>query len=283
MANGSKLVGGGLRLFSALVYSLAFCAAAIILGIFSYFLAKLHYHNLGISKDWQAVEGMAGVAVIYLAFAMTLTLCLGGKTFFALLGLLMDLLICGAFIAIAILDRSGSTQRSGFVRNPLGAGQSNTTGVAGTNLGLASRLNTTSFACAIAGAGLMAIAFLMQLAMWRHHKKEKAFGPSPDNDYTSGSKKGGLFARKKRNDVEQPTYIEKETPVPVIPAHTTRDAIRPSHDTQSTYVQTDNNPSKYDNVPLPTTTGPNIVSTTHYTTPARYDPNYVPANANGTY
>lgn len=42
----SKLVGGGLRLVASMIYGLAFCAAGIILGVFSYFLAKLHYHSL---------------------------------------------------------------------------------------------------------------------------------------------------------------------------------------------------------------------------------------------
>jgi hypothetical protein len=34
----------------------------------------------------------------------------------------------------------------------------------------------------------------------RHHKKEKRYGPSPANGYTSGSGKKGFFARKKKNN-----------------------------------------------------------------------------------
>lgn len=247
---------------------------------------------------------MAGVCVIYLAFATLLTLCLGGKTFAALLGLVCDILICAAFVAIAVLDRSGANARTGNVGTPLGNGLASTTGAAGTNLGLAARLNTTSFACAIAGAVLMLLSFVMQLAMWRHHKKEKAFGPSPDNNYTSGStksKKRGLFARRKNNDIEQPFTTEKDaTALAAVPAagvttsdrHAVRDTMRPSHDTAytgTTFGQNDNAPSKYENtVPVPTTATyaqepvpGSIVSTTHYTAPGRYDPTYTPGH-NGT-
>jgi hypothetical protein len=235
---------------------------------------------------------MAGVAVIYTGLAMLMVCCLGGKTFAAILGLLGDALICAAFVAIAVLDRSGSGRRTGAVNTPVGAGQSGTTSAAGTNLGLAAKLNTTSFACAIGGAGLMAIAFLMQLAMWRNHKKEAAYGPGPDNDYTSGRKRGGFFNKKKNNDVEQPFTHEKEAvAVPVIGAtaadrHAHRNDMRPSHDTAytgTTMGLNDNAPTKYEQeVPVPQTANYNqspasgIVSTSHYTTPGVYDPTYNP-------
>ena len=45
MVNARKFLGGGLRLFTSMLYFLSFCAAGIILGIFSYFLAKLHLHH----------------------------------------------------------------------------------------------------------------------------------------------------------------------------------------------------------------------------------------------
>lgn len=56
----------------------------------------------------KAVEGMAGGAVIYTGFAVILTCFLGGKTFFAFLAVLLDIIFVGAMIAIAILTRGGT-------------------------------------------------------------------------------------------------------------------------------------------------------------------------------
>jgi hypothetical protein len=66
----------------------------------------------------KAVEGMSGAAVLYTAFAVILVCFLGGITVFAFLGLLLDLLFCGAFIAIAVLTRAGAKKCSG-ARSPL--------------------------------------------------------------------------------------------------------------------------------------------------------------------
>ena len=66
----------------------------------------------------KAVEGMSGGAVIYTAFAVILVCFLGGITVFAMLGLVLDLLFCGAFIAIAVLARGGAKTCSG-ARSPL--------------------------------------------------------------------------------------------------------------------------------------------------------------------
>ena len=61
---------------------------------------------------------MSGAAVIYTAFAVLLVCFLGGLTVFAALGLLLDVLFCGAFIAIAVLARGGAKTCSG-ARSPL--------------------------------------------------------------------------------------------------------------------------------------------------------------------
>jgi hypothetical protein len=240
--------GGALRLLQTLLYALAFCCAGIVLGIFSYFLAVLADRDLHIAAWKKAVEGMSGAAVLYTIATTLLTCCLAGITFLSLLGLVLDLCFMGCFIAIAVLCRHGAHSCKGYVRTPLGNGPANRNlagyGANGfglgnnenstyaPDLGFACRLNTAVFAVSIAAAVLFFITALMQLALMRHHKKEKKFGPSPANDYTSGSEKKsrGMFARK-----------NKTAPVPVhadeavigtqrnsLPAATT---IRPSHDT----------------------------------------------------
>lgn len=67
----------------------------------------------------KAVEGMSGAAALYAVIALLLVCFLGGITFFAFLGLLLDVLFIGAFIAIAVLARGGAKKCNG-ARSPLG-------------------------------------------------------------------------------------------------------------------------------------------------------------------
>ena len=90
----------------------------------------------------KAVEGIAGGAVIYTAFAVLLTCFVGGKTFFAFLAVLLDILFVGGFIAIAVLARGGIHSCSGSSPpSPLGPGNR-----------ASCRLETAVFAVAIAMA-----------------------------------------------------------------------------------------------------------------------------------
>ncbi|KAJ4297964.1 hypothetical protein N0V90_005863 [Kalmusia sp. IMI 367209] len=235
------LGGAALKLFQTILYAIEFCCAGIILGIYSYFLATLADRDLTIYTWAKAVEGMSGAAVLYTIFAVLLTCCLGGKSFFALIAMLLDLLFCGAFIAIAVLTRDGAHKCSGYVRTPLGNGQSNSKQgfdnaqgdqqyTYAVSLGTACRLNTACFAVAILGALLFLLSTLVQLALARHHKKEKRFGPSPANNYTSGRSKG-FFGRRKANrgglrDPEMSAGAGTLAPG-------THD-VRPSHDTAYT-------------------------------------------------
>lgn len=110
---------------------------------------------------------MSGVGVVYTIFAVILTCCLGGITIFAFLAIVMDVLLCGAFIAIAILTRHGVGSCSGTVHTPLGTGASNSRSGYGSNgfgtgngesvvysssLGFACKLEKVCFAVAVIGA-----------------------------------------------------------------------------------------------------------------------------------
>lgn len=66
------------------------------------------------------MEGLSGAAVIYTAFALILTCFLGGIAFFAFMGLLLDILFCGAFIAIAVLARGGAKSCGSANNSPIG-------------------------------------------------------------------------------------------------------------------------------------------------------------------
>ncbi|KAF1978215.1 hypothetical protein BU23DRAFT_550278 [Bimuria novae-zelandiae CBS 107.79] len=238
--------GAALKLFQTILYAIEFCCAGIILGIYSYFLATLADRDLTIYTWAKAVEGMSGAAVLYTIFAVLLTCFLGGKSFFAFLAIVLDLLFCGAFIAMAVLTRDGADNCKGFVRTPLGNGQSSDKqGFDSANgeqqytyavsLGTACKLNTACFAVAIAGAVLFFISALVQLALARHHKKEKRFGPSPTNNYTSGHGRRGFFGRGRKNrdsTIRDPEVAAAPGTLYTGAAHD----VRPSYDTQSTAV-----------------------------------------------
>ena len=244
--------GGFQRLLQTFLYLLCFCCAGIILGVYSYFLSVLANRDLPIARWKKAVEGLSGVACVYTIFAVLLTCCLGGISFFGFLAIVLDVCMIGAFIAMAILTRDGADSCKGNVQTPLGNGPANNQGSGyGSNgfgfgsgeystyfpnLGLACKLNTAAFAVSIIGAVLFIFTALMQVALVRHHKKEKRFGPSPDNNYTSGSgRRRGLFGRKNKNAEKEAELGAVGAGVPAASlAANHHDNLRPSHDTAYT-------------------------------------------------
>jgi len=212
-----------LRLTTTFFYVLIFCCAAIILGLYSYFLATTASHDVR-GPNWvRAVEGISGAAVLYTIFAIFLTCFLGGKPFFAFLGIALDVLFGGAFVAIAILTRHGVGSCKGNVRTPLGNGDAAShRGWGGAvftpSLRTVCRMNKVCFAVAIIGAFLFFLAAAFQIFLARHHQKEKKFGPSPKNNYTKGSAAGRFkfFKRKPKHserDVHNAAVKEAEAGV----------------------------------------------------------------------
>jgi len=209
--------GAFLRFGGVGIRALQFCCAAIALGIFSYFLSVLADHDLPIANKWRAVEGMTGAATLYTIFGIILTLCLGGVAVFGFIAIILDICFVGCFAAVAYFTRHGAGSCSGFVRTPLGSGQSNskTAGYGSNgfgfgnnenvtylpNLHTACRLNTAVFAVSIISIFLFLLSAVWQVMMIRHHKKEKRFGPSPANNYTKGTGRTPFWkrGRKARN------------------------------------------------------------------------------------
>ncbi|KAL9612937.1 MAG: hypothetical protein Q9204_008928, partial [Flavoplaca sp. TL-2023a] len=114
----------------------------LILGITSYWLAVLSRRDDPIPTWEKAVEGIAGGAVLYTAFAVLLTFFLGGKTFFAFLAVVLDVCFVAGFVAIAVLARGGTNSCSGDnPPSPIGEGERTSC-----------RLQTAVFAVAIAMA-----------------------------------------------------------------------------------------------------------------------------------
>lgn len=210
--------GGFLRLLQTALYAICFFCSAIILGIYSYFLSVRADRNSGIPTWQKAVEGISGVAVLYTIAAVVLTCCLGGISFFAFTAIFLDICFVGGMIAIAVLTRHGANSCSGIVNTPLGvadATENNSDGFGAGGLGTGSgenltysvsprtacRLNKVAFAVSIIALVIFIITAVMQIVLVRSHKKEKRFGPSPANNYTSGpAKKRNFWNRKKATD-----------------------------------------------------------------------------------
>jgi len=245
---------GGLALKSASLFlrAVEFCCAAIILGIFSYFLATLHNHGLHISTWIRAVEGISGAALLYTLLALLFVCCLGGIAFFSVLGMILDLLFAGAFIYIAQATRHGDGSCRGFVNTPFGSGNTNTQNTVpkGKNgftrlpsLRQACRLEKACFAVAIVGLVFFLLSIPLELALIRHRRKERAFGPSPNNGYTAGSPRRKFWQRKPKRDA---AFVEKNPDT--LPAHATPADMRSSYATDTTAVGAGEAPlNKYGN------------------------------------
>ncbi|PYH91601.1 hypothetical protein BO71DRAFT_401240 [Aspergillus ellipticus CBS 707.79] len=192
--------GAFLRILNLTIRVLQFLSGAVILGIFSYFLAELARHNQSIAQWIRAVEGLSGAATLYGILGMLFTCCLGGVAFFAFLAIVLDVCFIGAMIAIAIMTRHGASSCSGTVNTPLGTGPSTSDSVSGTSFHYACELQKAAFAVSIIGVFFFLISILLQVLYARHHKREKRFGPSPANGYTSGTTRGFRFWRRNKNN-----------------------------------------------------------------------------------
>ncbi|KAJ6164702.1 hypothetical protein N7470_003374 [Penicillium chermesinum] len=186
-----------LRFCGLVIRFLQFLVGVVILGIFSYFLAILSHHNQTIATWVKAVEGLAGATTLYGLLGTIFVCCLGGVAFFAFLGVVFDVPFMGAMIAVAILTRHGVNKCSGIVDTPVGKGNANDDSPSDLRYRTACRLEKAVFAVSIIGIFFFLVSVFFQVLLARHHKREKRFGPSPANGYTSGSRR--WFWSKNKN------------------------------------------------------------------------------------
>ena len=139
------------------VRGIQFLCAAVVLGIFSYFLATLHNHDLPIATWIRAVEGISGAAVVYTLFGLLLLCFLAGFAITAFIAIILDIAFVGAFIYVAWANRGGASSCNGFVYTPFGDGDAGRDGViqgsdgftALPSLRTACKLQTASMAVSI--------------------------------------------------------------------------------------------------------------------------------------
>ncbi|CAM1508384.1 Fc.00g052320.m01.CDS01 [Cosmosporella sp. VM-42] len=247
---GAK-AGLTLKCFQWFIRGVQFGCAALILAIYSYFLATLHNHNLPTSTSVRAVEGISGVAVLYTLCGLLLLCCVAGMTFTSFLAVLFDVAFIAAFIYVAVANKGGASSCDGYLDTPFGKGKAGDTADEGSggftalpSYRVACRLQSACLAVAIIAIFFFCFSILTEVALARHRHKEKRFGLGPQNDYTSGYGRKGFFSRlTRRNTV-------KETEDVSLPEHTTPDQLndnRYSYGTERTAVNSDNAPyNKYD-------------------------------------
>lgn len=258
----ARVRGGGfvLKTLQWLLRAIEFLCAAIVLGIFSYFLASLKNHSLGINNHIRAVEGISGAAALYTLVGLLLLCFVAGHTFFSLIAIILDIAFAGAFVYVAIQNKNGAKSCSGTVDTVYGTGVAdaqNTVPAADggstvlPNFKQACQLQTACFSVSIVAILFFLISALVEIALWRHHKKEKAFGPSPANNYTAGSTprtRRRFWQRKpKRNAALAGGALaahEKVHP-DSLPTHSTPADVRDSYQTDHTAVGTDPVYNKY--------------------------------------
>lgn len=98
-------------------------SAALIFGVYSYFLATLANHNIHIPNSVKAVEGITGVAILYTIAGLLLLCCLAGKAVPALVAMVIAFAFIPAFIYVAVANKNGAGSCSGYLDTPFGKGK----------------------------------------------------------------------------------------------------------------------------------------------------------------
>lgn len=216
-----------------------FGCAAIVLALFSYFLATLNSHGLHID-DWiRAVEGISGSAVLYTVLCFLVLCCAAGHPVTSLLTMGLDVCFAGAFIYVASANRGGASSCTRTVNTPFGTGDADSgrvdDGKGGSvsvpNLRQACQMQTACLAVSIVAIFFFLFSIITEYGLIRHRRKERRFGPGPANGYTEGYGKRRFFGfgprRRTTNDMSS-----------TLPEHPHPDAVRESYATERTRVGT---------------------------------------------
>ncbi|KAF3190057.1 hypothetical protein TWF225_002553 [Orbilia oligospora] len=160
-------------------------------GCLTYFIVRLANRNL-ISGRALAVEIISGAGLLWSIFAFVFSVCLLQKTFFQSFTVIGDALFMGGFIAVSVLLRDswdGDCSSSNLYVPWLQRG--------GNNLVANCRIIKGIFITSIILSVLFFLTMLTAFLAHKSAKKDRAYGPSPANNYTSGRGK-----RHKNRDLE---------------------------------------------------------------------------------
>ncbi|KAI1341996.1 hypothetical protein F5Y15DRAFT_329991 [Xylariaceae sp. FL0016] len=222
--------GFALKFLQWFVRGVQFCCCALVLAIFSYFLAVMSHNNITIPTWTRAVEGISGIGVFYSIVGLLLLCCLAGHPFTSFIAIVLDICFIGAFIYIAQANRGGASSCTGTVSTPFGNKPASDQVGDGPSYQSLCKMESAVLAVSIVAIIFFILSALIEFVLVRHRRKEARFGPSPANNYTSGyARKGvfGLFKKKQPEETINPNAL---------PEHTHPDQVRPSYNTDTTAV-----------------------------------------------
>ncbi|KAM3454931.1 hypothetical protein MY3296_002713 [Beauveria thailandica] len=213
MARGTSL---GLKTVQWLIRLVQLLCAVIILGIYSYLLAALANHNLPTPTNVRAVEGVVGVAVAYALLGLLLLCCFAGRTLASFVAMCFDFAFLAAYIFVAVANKNGAGSCTGEVMTVFGKGKAEDTLDAGggftkiPSYRTACKLETACLAIAIIAIFFYIFSIFVELALGRHHHREKRLANSPpqmqmpyaENPYNNHN-----------NNPDQPESPQQQRPV----------------------------------------------------------------------
>ncbi|KAI1182491.1 hypothetical protein F5B17DRAFT_420134 [Nemania serpens] len=228
---GSKS-GLALKALQWFVRGIQFLSCAVVLALFSYFLAVASQHKFTIPVWSRAVEGISGVGVLYTLAGLLLLCCVAGHPFASAIAIILDIAFVGAFIYVAQANRGGAGSCTNTVNTVFGSRPA--TDRLGSGLPTyrqICQIHKAVLAVSIIAIGFFLISALLEVVLVRQRRKEHRFGPSPANNYTSGyGKRGGFFGRFRRRKGSEEEAINPN----LLPEHTHPEQVRPSYNTDGT-------------------------------------------------
>jgi len=101
--------GFALKTLQWFIRGVQFLCCAVVLALFSYFLAVAAQHHFVIPTWTKAVEGISGIGVLYTFVGLLLLCCLAGHPFTSAIAIILDIAFVGAFIYVAQANRGGAS------------------------------------------------------------------------------------------------------------------------------------------------------------------------------
>ncbi|KAJ6262658.1 hypothetical protein Dda_3470 [Drechslerella dactyloides] len=160
-------------------------------GCVTYFIVELSKKNQ-ITGKALAVEIISAAGLLWASFVLVFSICLLQKSFFQFFTVLGDLLFIGGFVAVTILLKDAWNGKCNNRRQNVPWLER-----AGSNISTNCQLVKGIFIVSIALSVLFFFTLLTSFLAHSHAKKDRAYGPSPANNYTSGRGK-----RSRSRDLE---------------------------------------------------------------------------------
>ncbi|KPM38569.1 hypothetical protein AK830_g7997 [Neonectria ditissima] len=183
----------GLKCMQWLLRGVQLCSAALVLAVYTYFLATLAAHGFDVSTQIRAVEGISGSGVLYGLIGVLLICCIGGLPIASLIAIVLDTGFLACFIYVAVANKHGAGNCKGEVITPYGRGlaKSRVKGKRGSlalpTYRVACQLQTACLAASIIVIIFFLISILLDIALARNHYSKNRDG---NKGYGYGERSG---------------------------------------------------------------------------------------------